>query len=60
MPAEVIMRSSPRRGIIGVLAGLACSPVLLSTLGNSLLALVLSALLGIVIAGAFRPAPRAS
>jgi len=42
-----------------LLAGLASSPALVSTLDNTLLALVLGALLGIAFAGAFRPAPRA-
>ena len=42
-----------------MLAGLASSPALVSTLDNTLLALVLGALLGIAFAGAFRPAPRA-
>jgi NADH dehydrogenase len=53
------MHSYRRRGIAGLLAGLASSPALIATLGNTLLALVLGALLGIVIAGALRPAPNA-
>jgi NADH dehydrogenase len=58
-PAEDTMRSSRRRGIVGLPAGLACSPALVATLDNALLALVLGTLLGVVFAGAFRPAPRA-
>jgi len=53
------MRFYPRRGMIGLLAGLASSVVLVATLGHNVIALVLGGLLGVGYALAARPAPRA-
>jgi len=53
------MRVYPRRGMIGLLAGLASSVVIVATLGNGVAALVLGSLLGVCYALASRPTPRA-
>jgi len=53
------MRFYPRRGMIGLLAGLASSVVIVATLGHNVVALVLGGLLGVGYALASRPAPRA-
>ena len=53
------MRLDPRRAMIGLLAGLASSVVIVATLGHSVVALVLGSLLGVGYALAARPAPRA-
>jgi len=53
------MRLDPRRGMIGLLAGLASSVVIVATLGHGAVALVLGGLLGVGYALALRPAPRA-
>jgi NADH dehydrogenase len=48
-----------RRGAIGLLAGLASSVTLATTLGNGSLGIVLGMLVGVGYALAFRPTPRA-
>jgi len=53
------MRLHPRRAMIGLLAGLASSVVIVATLGHGVVALVLGGLLGVGYALASRPAPRA-
>ena len=53
------MRLDPRRGMIGLLAGLASSVVIVATLDHGVVALVLGGLLGVGYALASRPAPRA-
>jgi len=53
------MRIHARRATIGLLAGLASSAVLATTLGNGVAVLVLGSLLGVGYALASRPTPRA-
>jgi len=56
---SIAVRLYPRRGIIGLLAGLVSSALLTVTLGNGIGPLVLGGLLGAGYALAFRPMPRA-
>src|SRR6266545_1127110 len=53
------MRTYLRRGVVGLLAGLASSVLLVATLGGSELGVILGVLGGIAYALAFRPTPRA-